>query len=105
MTSITVHSAQERVVARPYRDDDDFWRVRDLLVETYPITLPDFNWDVRRWDGSRFYSRSPSGGRTGMAVCACGRRRIVGWWARCTPMARAWLSCRSTPTTGTLKKR
>ncbi len=59
MSRITIHSTQERVIARPYRDDEDFWRVRDLLIETYPITLPDFNWDVRRWDGSRFYNKEP----------------------------------------------
>lgn len=55
----TIHSTQERIVARPYRDDDDFWAVRSLLIETYPIALPDFNWDVRRWDGSRFYNKEP----------------------------------------------
>jgi GNAT superfamily N-acetyltransferase len=33
--------------------------VRNLLIETYPFTLPDFNWDVRRWDGSRFYNKEP----------------------------------------------
>ncbi|WP_404392763.1 GNAT family N-acetyltransferase [Humibacillus xanthopallidus] len=40
---------------RPYRGDDDFWRVRGLLLETYPITPVDFNWEIRRWDGQRFY--------------------------------------------------
>ena len=40
---------------RPYRGDDDFWRVRGLLLETYPITPVDFNWEIRRWDGQRFH--------------------------------------------------
>ncbi len=62
MSHVTMHSTQERVIARPYRDDEDFWRVRDLLIETYPISLPDFNWDVRRWDGSRFYNKEPAWG-------------------------------------------
>jgi mycothiol synthase len=57
MTGITIHSTQEPVSVRLYRDDDDFWRVRNLLIETYPITPPDFNWDVRRWDGSRFHNK------------------------------------------------
>lgn len=41
---------------RPMRDEADFWRVRSLLVETVAITPIDFNWDVRRWDGQRFYN-------------------------------------------------
>lgn len=44
-----------RVVARPYRDDSDFWRVRNLLIETYPITPTAFNWSTRRWDSQRFH--------------------------------------------------
>ena len=44
-----------RVVARTFRDDSDFWRVRNLLVETYPITPTAFNWQIRRWDGQRFH--------------------------------------------------
>lgn len=56
MSPITVHSTQEHVTARPYGDDRDFWRVRQLLLETYPLTPPDFNWEVRRWDGSRFHN-------------------------------------------------
>lgn len=43
-----------RVVARPFRDDHDFWKVRELLIETYPITPTAFNWTVRRWDAQRF---------------------------------------------------
>ena len=45
----------QRTHDRPYRGDDDFWRVRGLLLETYPITPVDFNWEIRRWDGQRFY--------------------------------------------------
>jgi hypothetical protein len=40
--------------------DEDFWRVRRLLLETYPITSLGFNWDVRRWDGKRFYDEIPA---------------------------------------------
>jgi ribosomal protein S18 acetylase RimI-like enzyme len=47
------------MVSRPFRDDADFWRIRDLAIETYPITGPGWNWDIRRWDGSRFYEENP----------------------------------------------
>jgi mycothiol synthase len=33
--------------------------VRGLLIETYPIAPPGFNWEARRWDGYRFYNDSP----------------------------------------------
>jgi mycothiol synthase len=55
MSPITIHSTEEPARGRPYYEDADFWRVRELLLETYPITPPDFNWEVRRWDGSRFH--------------------------------------------------
>jgi mycothiol synthase len=48
------------IIARPFQAEKDFWRVRDLLVATYPITPPDFNWDVRRWEGQYFYSPAPT---------------------------------------------
>ncbi len=81
MTGMTIHSARERIIARPYRDDEDFWRVRNLLLETYSITPPDFNWDVRRWDGSRFHHKEPVWepyweGRVGLWETADGR--LVG---------------------------
>jgi len=41
-------------------DDHDWKLVRDLLVETYSITPLDFNWDVRRWDGWRWYQNDDS---------------------------------------------
>ncbi len=47
------------IVARPIRDDEDFWLVHRLLIETYPITPPGFNWDIRRWEGSYFYNEEP----------------------------------------------
>ncbi len=42
--------------SRSLRNDDDVRRVRDLLVETHSISPPGFNWEVRRWDGFRFYT-------------------------------------------------
>jgi GNAT superfamily N-acetyltransferase len=37
------------------RDEADYWRMRDLLSATFPITPIGLNWDVRRLDGKRFY--------------------------------------------------
>jgi mycothiol synthase len=81
MTGVTIHSTQERVTMRPYRDEEDFRRVRNLLIETRPLTPPDFNWDVRRWDGSRFHNKEAVWephweGRVGLWETADGR--LVG---------------------------
>ncbi len=46
----------EPITARPFQTEDDFWKVRNLLIETYPITPPGWNWEIRRWDGRRFHS-------------------------------------------------
>jgi mycothiol synthase len=53
MMSATAQSFHRRAPS----SDQDFWRVRNLLIETYPITPLGFNWDVRRWDGRRFYDQ------------------------------------------------
>lgn len=45
------------ITSRPMRDDQDFWRMRDLLIATVPITPIGFNWDMRRLDGKRFYNQ------------------------------------------------
>jgi GNAT superfamily N-acetyltransferase len=52
-------SHQTHLSSRPFLDDADFWRIRDLAIETYPITGPGWNWDIRRWDGERFYDQEP----------------------------------------------
>lgn len=49
-------NAAPRIIARAFQDEADFWRVRNLLIETYPLTPTDFNWEIRRWDGRRFYN-------------------------------------------------
>ena len=57
----TTHDATtRRTSARPLRGDEDFWRVQNLLIETYPITPLGFNWDIRRWEGKRFYDDIPA---------------------------------------------
>jgi GNAT superfamily N-acetyltransferase len=48
-----------QIRSRPLRDDLDVRRVRELLVETHSISPPGFNWEVRRWDGWRFYTANP----------------------------------------------
>jgi GNAT superfamily N-acetyltransferase len=35
--------------------EDDFWRMRSLLIGTTPLIPIGFNWDMRRLDGKRFY--------------------------------------------------
>jgi mycothiol synthase len=44
------------ITHHPMRGDADFWQVHDLLVESYRATPLGFNWDIRRWEGKRFYS-------------------------------------------------
>lgn len=53
-------TATSTITARPYRFEDDFERVRNLLIETYPITGLGFNWEIRRWDGSHFHDADPA---------------------------------------------
>ncbi len=48
------------IVSRPFQTDDDFWRIRRLAIETYPITGRGWNWEIRRWDGSRFHHPDPN---------------------------------------------
>jgi GNAT superfamily N-acetyltransferase len=43
------------VISRPLRAEDDFWRMRGLLIDTVPLIPIGFNWDMRRLDGKRFY--------------------------------------------------
>lgn len=52
---VTQTSPQFEVVSRGYQDDRDYWKIRNFLIETYPITPPALNWELRRWDGHRFH--------------------------------------------------
>jgi ribosomal protein S18 acetylase RimI-like enzyme len=54
------HITSPRVLSRSAQGDEDFWRVRDFLIATCTLTPPGFNWDIRRWDGMRFYESDPS---------------------------------------------
>jgi GNAT superfamily N-acetyltransferase len=41
---------------RPLETEQDWWRVHSLLIETFPITGPGFNWEPRHWEGNRFHN-------------------------------------------------
>ena len=50
----------ETVISRPYRGDTDFWRIRQLCLDTCPITPVGWNWEIRRWEGQRFHNEDPA---------------------------------------------
>ncbi len=52
-------NALPKITTRPLTTDQDFWRVRDLLIQTYPLTPFGFNWEIRRWEGRRFHDDNP----------------------------------------------
>ncbi|MBI5961105.1 MAG: GNAT family N-acetyltransferase, partial [Chloroflexi bacterium] len=56
---MTITSTALKIIARPFQGEQDYWRVRDLLIETFPITPVDFNWEIRRWEGRRFHDEAP----------------------------------------------
>ncbi|HYO42975.1 MAG TPA: GNAT family N-acetyltransferase [Candidatus Limnocylindrales bacterium] len=58
---MTPPEAAAPAIARPYRpaDDADWWAIRELLVRTHAASPPGWNWDIRRWDGSRFHNDVP----------------------------------------------
>jgi mycothiol synthase len=55
MTNCTSCPEQAPLTNRPLQSEQDWWRVRNLLIETFPITGPGFNWELRRWEGDRFH--------------------------------------------------
>jgi GNAT superfamily N-acetyltransferase len=59
-SSMTADSGDPQITSRPMQSDEDFWRVRRLLVDTHPFTPVGFNWEVRRWDGWRFHTADPT---------------------------------------------
>ncbi|MBE2269697.1 MAG: GNAT family N-acetyltransferase [Anaerolinea sp.] len=44
------------ITNRAYASQNDFWRVRQLLIDAYPITGPGYLWEIRRWDGQHYHS-------------------------------------------------
>lgn len=55
-----LRAESEIVSSRPYRDDADFRRIRQLCLDTYPITPVGWNWEIRRWEGQRFHDADPA---------------------------------------------
>ncbi|MFZ0548355.1 MAG: N-acetyltransferase [Candidatus Promineifilaceae bacterium] len=54
------HIEQEIVTVRPIQEAD-FERVRLLLLESTALTPPGFNWNIRRWEGCRWYNPAAAG--------------------------------------------
>jgi mycothiol synthase len=52
--------SREAILSRPYRDEADFGRIRQLAIDTYPITPVAWNWDIRHWEGQRYYNADPA---------------------------------------------
>lgn len=50
---------EQQIIHRSLSDEEDFWRVHRLLIDTYPTTPLGFNWNIRRWEGKRFYEENP----------------------------------------------
>lgn len=46
------------ITSRPFRIDseDDFFRVRQLLIDLYPLVGPGYVWEIRHWDGQRYHN-------------------------------------------------
>ena len=55
-------ASHEQISSRTMEGEDDFWAVHQLLIETHPIMPVGFNWEIRRWEGRRFYDDKPGGG-------------------------------------------
>lgn len=56
MTTRAGDPTLERITHRPYAGDADYWRIRELLIATYPLTPVNWNWEIRRWDGQRWHT-------------------------------------------------
>ncbi len=54
------NAMQKHILSRPMQGEGDFQRMRQLLIETVPITPVGFNWDIRRLEGKRYYSADPA---------------------------------------------
>jgi len=48
-------ATQPRIIARPFRDFDDILRIRQFLIDTYPLNGTYHNWEIRRWEGQWFW--------------------------------------------------
>ncbi|MCB8923449.1 MAG: GNAT family N-acetyltransferase [Ardenticatenaceae bacterium] len=46
---------------RPIQTEADYWRVYRFLIDHVRHVPLGFHWDMRRWEGMRFYEASPAG--------------------------------------------
>ncbi|MFN8529969.1 MAG: GNAT family N-acetyltransferase [Anaerolineae bacterium] len=51
-----ISTLSDTITHRPFSGDEDWWRIRQLLIETTPITPIEWNWEIRRWDGWRYHN-------------------------------------------------
>jgi len=45
-----------RISNRSVVDENDFWKLRQFLIDTWPQMPPFYNWETRRLDGSYFHN-------------------------------------------------
>lgn len=50
------------IISRPAETEADYWAIHRLLIDTVPSLPLGMNWDMRRWEGRRFYDENPTGG-------------------------------------------
>ena len=50
-----------KIISRPAANEADYWAVHRLLVDNVRRLPLGLNWDVRRWEGRRFYNENPGG--------------------------------------------
>lgn len=50
-----------KVTSRPAATEADYWAIYRLLIDTVPHLPLGMNWDMRRWEGRRFYNENPTG--------------------------------------------
>ena len=81
--------------------DADFWRMRDLLIQTVPITPIGFNWDMRRLDGKRFYDDNRPATGSWHAPFNSGKTKAANWSPTCCQKARMMPTSRCIPTIAT----
>ncbi len=46
---------------RPAQTEADYWRVYRFLIDCVPLIPLGHHWDMRRWEGLRFYDARPTG--------------------------------------------
>jgi mycothiol synthase len=50
-----VSNIEPQLISRPFASETDWWKVRNLLIETFSMTGPGLNWEIRHWEGNRFH--------------------------------------------------